>query len=233
MSFKPELAPTGSIFAWMGGYFTQTNNGGSFISVLGNDLNSVDSFLAPMGYRVCAGQEVINENSLIFNSNNRYLPNLTSQRFLMGHTSAGSILNNNDVTIQFLNNTVNTFGTSVTFNKNQISGAVGHTHSQGTYFLKVDPNSTYIYGDLTSGASWDPEQASQANSPTSSSTSARTEGVPLLGSTGNNSTIGWNSSVVTATVNQSNFLASSLNSFVNSFDNRPSYMSIYYIIKIF
>lgn len=78
----------GAIFPWIGGYFTDASNGG-FTNVLGNTIVDVNALLNPDGLYVCDGSELNDADSPIFNGAGRYLPNLTDSRFLMGSAGAG------------------------------------------------------------------------------------------------------------------------------------------------
>lgn len=83
--------PVGTILPWVGGYFTANNNTG-FTSVLGNDAASINARLNPMGYYLCDGSAVpSNLNSPIYNASSRRLPNLTDYRFLSGTNSTTGI----------------------------------------------------------------------------------------------------------------------------------------------
>lgn len=82
--------PTGSIIAFIGGYFTGGANTG-FTNVLGNDAATINSLINEDGWNVCNGAALNDPDSPIFNGPNRYLPNLTDDRFLMGDTGAGGV----------------------------------------------------------------------------------------------------------------------------------------------
>ena len=81
-------SPRGLISAWSGGYFTDGSNGG-YTNILGNTILDANTYLNPLGWWVCDGDEVNESDSPIFNGAGRHLPNLTGDRFLMGSTSAG------------------------------------------------------------------------------------------------------------------------------------------------
>lgn len=83
-------APVGSIVGMLGGYYTNTANGG-FKDVLGNSISALNRFLKPYGWRVCDGGAPNDPDSPVFNATNRHVPNITGNRFLRGSTSAGSI----------------------------------------------------------------------------------------------------------------------------------------------
>ena len=85
------VTPVGIIVAWVGGYFTDGSNG-TYTRVLGatNDVAGANGYLNPYWY-VCDGAALNNADSPIWVGVNRYLPNLTDDRFIMGGTAAGGI----------------------------------------------------------------------------------------------------------------------------------------------
>jgi hypothetical protein len=86
------LPPVGSIIAYSPGYFTNGSNAGfTYQMVSANTVAAVNTLLNPKGYYVCNGAALNDSASGIFNGANRYLPNLTDDRFLMGDTAAGGI----------------------------------------------------------------------------------------------------------------------------------------------
>lgn len=86
--------PIGAVIPFIGGYFTNGSNAG-YTNVLGgtagNTIANVNSLLNSTGWYVCNGATINLANSPIFNGSNRYLPNITDSRFIMGSTSSGSI----------------------------------------------------------------------------------------------------------------------------------------------
>lgn len=83
-----DTLPAGIITPWLGGYFTDGSNAG-FTSVLGNTVATANSYLNPKGWYVCNGATLNDSNSTIFNGANRYLPNLSDDRFIQGSTIGG------------------------------------------------------------------------------------------------------------------------------------------------
>jgi hypothetical protein len=86
------LVPVGAIIAYSPGYYTAVANGGSF-NVVGPGANTVaqiNAFLPPE-WRVCDGTALNDAESPIFNAAGRYLPDITGQRFLRGHTAVGAV----------------------------------------------------------------------------------------------------------------------------------------------
>jgi hypothetical protein len=82
--------PVGAVIPFIGGYFTNGSNAG-YTNVLGNTVANVNSLLNSTGWYVCNGATINLANSPIFNGANRYLPNITDSRFIMGSTSSGAI----------------------------------------------------------------------------------------------------------------------------------------------
>jgi len=113
--------PVGAIVPFIGGYFGDGSNG-TFTSVLGNDVATVNALLNIDGFYVCDGSALNLTASPIFNGAGRYLPNLTSDIFLMGDTAAG------------VTGGVNT-------DSHQHYGPA-HTHDMGDHTHSVDPPST-------------------------------------------------------------------------------------------
>ena len=86
--------PVGTISSLSPGYFTNTSNGGFTVTgPAGNSVADVNQWLADNypGWAVCNGAEVEDENSPIWDSPGRYLPDLTNGRFASGATSAGVV----------------------------------------------------------------------------------------------------------------------------------------------
>jgi hypothetical protein len=89
--------PVGAIIAWCGGYFSNTANG-SITSVLGNTIAAANSYLNASGWYVCDGSALNDADSPIFNGGGRHLPNLTDSRFIMGSIAAGTVGGNSSST---------------------------------------------------------------------------------------------------------------------------------------
>jgi len=109
--------PVGAVIPFIGGYFTNGSNAG-YTNVLGgtagNTVAKVNSLLNSTGWYVCNGATINLGNSPIFNGANRYLPNLTDSRFIMGSTVAGGIGGSNSA--------------NHTHIMNAHSHGMGHTH---------------------------------------------------------------------------------------------------------
>jgi len=80
----------GTVCAWIGGYFGDGANG-SYTRVLGTDntVAAVNTLLNSSGWYVCDGAALNDAASTIYDGANRYLPELTDDRFLQGDTVAG------------------------------------------------------------------------------------------------------------------------------------------------
>lgn len=87
--------PICGICSFIGGYFSDSNNGG-FINILGNTVFDVNTYLSSVDttgvtlFKVCDGSSPNDPNSPIYNTASKHLPNLTDDRFLCGSTTWGS-----------------------------------------------------------------------------------------------------------------------------------------------
>lgn len=84
---KKGYLPIGSIIAWVGGSFSDGNNGGFNQAYLG------DSYLQGLGFYICNGQEVNHPNSVVWNTSGRKVPTLTDDRFLSGFSTVATSTN--------------------------------------------------------------------------------------------------------------------------------------------
>lgn len=81
--------PIGSIVPFIPGYFGDGSNGSfTYALVSANTIAAVNTLLNSKGWYVCNGAAPNTPKSPIFNASDRYLPNLTDDRFLMGDTVA-------------------------------------------------------------------------------------------------------------------------------------------------
>lgn len=113
-----NVPPVGSIIAYSPGYFTDGSNGGfTFQDVSANSIAAANTLLNPKGWYVCNGAALNDADSAIFNGEGRYLPNLTDDRFFMGDTVAGGTGGANS------NNIAHTHTVSA------------HTHTTGNFTL--------------------------------------------------------------------------------------------------
>ena len=111
--------PIGAIVPYLGGYFTDGNNGGfTMVMASANTIAAVNTLLNPDGFYVCDGAALNLPASPIWDSAGRYLPKLTDDRFIMGDTLGGGVGGNN---------------------------AMAHTHPFGT--LATDTEANHGHGD--------------------------------------------------------------------------------------
>ena len=83
--------PVTSIVAFLGGHYTATNNAGFVLSgPTANTVEAVNAYL-PDTWRVCDGTAPNDPDSPVFNSTDRYLPDLTDGRFIRGKKTSGTI----------------------------------------------------------------------------------------------------------------------------------------------
>ena len=214
MSYKSDLIPIGSILAWTGGYFTAAGNGGTYTNVLGNTIAAANSYLEPRGFRVCNGDSIDNSNSPIFNGANKFLPDLTDNRFLHGSTTVGSIGGQNSVTLTTLNLP------SHTHTINHDHGPHSHTidHDHGAVATGAHTHTiTKVVGPT--GSTLAPSNSTgQSGSQTTSSTTPSIDIPNFTGSSG-----GANISFSGSSGSSGSGVA---------YENRPNYLSIFYIIRI-
>jgi hypothetical protein len=82
--------PVGSIVAYNPGYYTNGSNGGfTLVGPSANTAAGVNAYI-PSNWRVCDGSALNDAGSTIWVGASRYLPNLSDSRFLMGSTAAGT-----------------------------------------------------------------------------------------------------------------------------------------------
>jgi len=134
-------APIGSIVAWIGGYFTDGSNGG-YTRVLGtaNTVAAVNTLYNSSGFYACDGSALNDADSPIYDGANRYLPNLTDDRFLMGDTTAGGS-GGSSTQAHTHNVDITSFDTG---NPSDTTIATGSTHGvpTDTHNHAVDPPNT-------------------------------------------------------------------------------------------
>jgi hypothetical protein len=127
--------PVGSILPWIGGYFG-TNANTAYTSVLASadTVVAANTYLNALGYYVCDGTALNIADSPVWNAANRYLPNLTDERFLMGTTAVTVTANGgSNVMTDHTHSSV-----SVSGNKNQFD-TTGGGHNHGVRIWR-DPN---------------------------------------------------------------------------------------------
>lgn len=203
--------PVGAIMAFAGGYFTAANNGGSWTDVLGNTVANVNTYLSGTGFKVCDGTELNEPTSPIFNGAGRYLPDLTDSRFLQGSTSAGGTGGNNSTTLSVGNlppheHSINHTHSNTTFNSGGISASLDHTHGLWGQNNSGNNGFQHEFGDNT----WTTTQGVQGFNPGLDHIHGTTVGFSYSGNSGNGSALGLNNT---------------------AFENRPSYLNVFYIIR--
>lgn len=210
-------SPVGSIIPWVGGYFGNGSNG-SFSNVLGNTVSAVNSLLNSSGWYVCDGSTIDDAASPIFNGSSRYLPNLTDDRFLQGSTSAGGIGGSNTMVDH-----THTFSLSMAH-----THTINHDHASATT-SNDSHNHTWQVPTLTSGGSMIAFNLSSStasgNMVTSSSnvgsdTHSHTLDLPAFSGT--------SGAASTSTVSGSVGTGSE----ATSTENRPKYLSVFYIMRV-
>ena len=204
--------PVGGIIAYIPGYFTDSSNGGfTYKIVTANTIAAVNTALNSKGWYVCDGSALNDADSGIFNGVGRYLPNLTDDRFLMGDTVAGGIGGAN-------------------------SNNISHVHSTGNFTLLAAhiPAHTHTITVNSAGAhvhTWDgPTGTAGAVSHNGSSGMQR-----HIANSRNTSEAGAHthtasaSSIGGGTAHNHGNTGSSGS---NSLENRPKYLSCFYIMRV-
>jgi len=205
------LPPIGSIMAWHGGYNTTSSNGG-YTYQLGsaNTIAAINTYIGEC-WRVCDGTALNDVNSPIFNGASRYLPNISDSRFVQGGTTVGG---------QAGSNTQSTTTNKNQWNSGQTSWG-SHSHDDGTLYacLHMDYVANRYYNLAVTGVSgWNGNRlGDDATLISSSADSPHTEATQIGGDTGTTSlTATWNSG----------------NANIDSWDNRPSYVNVVYIMRV-
>ena len=198
--------PAGSVISWLPGYFADGSNG-TYTFALGsaNTVAAANTYLNPLGWYVCDGAALNLAASPIFVGASRYLPNLTDSRFLMGSTAAGSIGGSNTMA--------------------HTHDVVDHTHT-GPSHTHTGPSHTHDttvpidgwgYSAAISGY-----MGSSAPNETARATSNRTftsaaSGTGATGSSGTGATGSGGAQTSSAASNT---------------ENRPLYLSCFYIMRV-
>lgn len=199
--------PVGSIFSWMGGYFGNGSNG-SFTSTLGNTVANANTYLNPLGYYVCDGSAINIAGSQIFGGASRYLPNLTDSRFLMGSTSVGSTGGENSTSLATTNLPSHTHGAGSIVTSASTTGASGsHSHTPAANTILFTTGSGTAVGTGGSVGVW---QAYEIGYPASSTIGDHTHSIPSLSTSGSTASAGSGT----------------------AFENRPLYLSAFYIMRV-
>jgi hypothetical protein len=240
MAYLSESIPIGTIIAWSPGYFSATNNGGSYVNILGNTISSANSYLSKVGYVVCNGDEIQDSQSPIFFSSGRFIPNLTDQRFLSGSSSVGALGGLNEINSSnhslFSNLSVQLNNGSASWNiTNLNSNQTAHSHGASTYrgFLDSSINSFAVRISDIDSSTWTSTVSSVALNWVSTGSQTYTG---LMSVSGNSST----QQVVFSSANpqincsfvQPYLMANDLNNKIISWNNKPTYLSVIYAMRV-
>ncbi len=129
------LTPIGVIIPYMTGYF-MSNQNDSFTQV---------ALSLPDNWKMCDGSECLDEDSPIFNTAGRYLPNLTDDRFLMGASDCGTIGGQNHVILSEANLPAHIHEHSHTTPTHSHSVSIsGTTGNEGSHTHYYSGNSTTV-----------------------------------------------------------------------------------------
>ena len=215
--------PVGSIVAWIPGVFQNATNG-LFITVLtANSVAGANAYLNPKGWYVCDGSPKLVAGSPLFGAPGAYLPNLTDNRFLGGSTSVGATggTNNGD------------HSHTSPIHSHLIPP---HYHGLGTLSLgTAGPHSHTVYGTDAGGAA--PYNRSLVNNSRNHNLN-----IPIDGPLGGMSLDGAHSHTMLGVIGN---LGSGINGDgyfgvsdtavtthgASVTENRPQYLSVFYIIK--
>lgn len=200
--------PNGIIIAWNPGYYTNGANAGyTFALGSANTVAAANAYLNPLGYYVCDGAALNDSASSIFNGAGRYLPNLTDSRFLMGSTTAGAVGGSNVLTDHTHTHSLTAAGQTHSGNSSSVSDPGTHVHTQSVSRYNAITSCTVIgAGDTSQGSI----TASTAGG------GAHTHTVSISHTHA--------SSAVSGSVGSGSAPAST--------ENRPAYLSCFYIMKV-
>ena len=208
----PSLPPVGSIIAYSPGYFTNGSNAGfTYRMVSANTVAAVNALLNPSGWYVCNGAALNDADSGIFNGAGRYLPNLTDDRFFMGDTVAGGIGGANSNNISHTHTTGNfTLTTShIPSHSHTVTVNSGgeHTHTVPGYGL--DGSGSQTGRAYTTYGSYPESITTKSGGSHSHTASAGNTGSGNAHNHGNTGSSG-----------------------STSLENRPKYLSCFYIMRV-
>lgn len=204
-----NVPPVGSIIAYVPGYFTNGSNGGfTYRMVSANTVAAVNALLNPSGWYVCNGAALNDADSGIFNGAGRYLPNLTDDRFFMGDTVAGGIggANSNNISHTHTTGNFTLTATHIPSHTHTITVNSGGSHAHNIYVVEV-----------AGGGDWCPPLATGATRPMGTTLGGAHTHTATASSTGGG-----------AAHNHGN--TGSAGS--SSLENRPEYLSCFYIMRV-
>ena len=204
-----NVPPVGSIIAYVPGYFTNGSNGGfTYRMVSANTVAAVNALLNPSGWYVCNGAALNDAGSGIFNGAGRYLPNLTDDRFFMGDTVAGGIGGANSNNIAHTHTTGNfTLTTShIPSHSHTVTVNSGGSHTHNIRVIEVG-----------GGGDWYPSLATGATGLMGTTSGGAHTHTASVGNTGSGNAHNHGS---TGSAGSS------------SLENRPNYLSCFYIMRV-
>jgi hypothetical protein len=207
-----NVPPVGSIIAYVPGYFTNGSNAGfTYRMVSANTIAAVNALLNSSGWYVCNGAALNDAGSGIFNGAGRYLPNLTDDRFFMGDTVAGGIGGANSNNISHTHTTGNfTLTTShMPSHNHTVTVNSGGEHYHSVYHTQLREGLQNSIGGVTYG----PNLAERVDTTNSGShTHSASSGNTGSGQAHNHGSTGSAGS--------------------SSLENRPNYLSCFYIMRV-
>jgi hypothetical protein len=203
------LCPVGSIVAYVPGYFTNGSNAGfTHQMVSKNTVAAVNALLNPSGWYVCNGAALNDADSGIFNGAGRYLPNLTDDRFFMGDTVAGGIGGANSNNIAHTHTTGNFTLTTSHIPSHRHSVTVTGGNHRHQYFFTGLPGDDYI------------AQSRNGSGPDAGYYTGYSGDLTLSGNTGYTGS------------GQAHNHGSTGSAGSSSLENRPKYLSCFYIMRV-
>lgn len=199
------MVPVGTILPFIPGYFTNGSNSGyTFQLGTANTVAAINALLNDYGWYVCNGAALNDSDSPIFNGSGRYLPNLYDDRFLMGDTVAGGI------------------GGSSTMA--HIHAGPSHTHTTGNHTLTINEiPSHWHYTSNYDGSGDDGATAPTAANPHGDSNWKNWNNPGYSSNTGGGAA---HNHGFTGSSGTGNTGAASND------ENRPKYLSCFYIMRV-
>lgn len=205
------FVPVGSVLAYVPGYFTNGANAGfTFQMVSANTIAAVNALLNSKGFYVCNGAALNDADSGIFNGANRYLPNLTDDRFLMGDTVAGGTGGANSSDISHVHTT------------GDFTLLEAHLPAHSHTVTVSGGNHTHTYNGATGGSGAISHNDSSGNY-------RHMSGSGTTGGTGSHSHTASVSSVGSGTAHNHGNTGTGGSA---AFENRPSFLSCFYIMRV-
>lgn len=237
--------PAGTIVPYLGGYFTGTNNEG-FTTPFDMSVEAINARMNPLGLYVCDGTALNKPGTVFYDGENRFLPNLMDDRFIMGSSTSGSIGGLN--TIEHTHDISHTHGIAHTH-------TLIHTHTIA--HVHATSNHTLSLAQMPSHAHTENDEV-WANIAGTSYRTARTSGnycnsirhggrvhisTYASGSSGahNHGNTGGSSAASSGAASNGTTSAASITTSGNAstgttantiFDNRPKFISCIYLVQV-